>query len=101
MLYVYLAYNNRVDTKTERWSIRVTPAEDTIVRRVLDNSGMSLNEYVVSRAVAAAIDDLADRRVFPLAADAWDELQEVLDRPAVSKQRIAALLAEPSVLDAE
>ena len=101
MLYVYLAYNDRVDTKTERWSIRVTPAEDTIVRRVLDNSGMSLNEYVVSRAVAAAIDDLADRRVFPLAADAWDELQEVLDRPAVSKQRIAALLAEPSVLDAE
>ena len=96
-----MAYNDRVDTKTERWSIRVTPAEDTIVRRVLDNSGMSLNEYVVSRAVAAAIDDLADRRVFPLAADAWDELQEVLDRPAVSKQRIAALLAEPSVLDAE
>lgn len=101
MQYVYLAYNDRVGTKTERWSIRVTPAEDTIVRRVLDNSGMSLNEYVVSRAVAAAIDDLADRRVFPLAADAWDELQEVLDRPAVSKQRIAALLAEPSVLDAE
>ena len=87
------------DTKTGRWSIRVTPAEDMIVRRVLDNAGMSLNEYVVSRAVAAAVNDLADRRVFTLSAEAWNELQEILDRPATPKPRIAALLAEPSVLD--
>ena len=71
------------------------------MRRVLDNSGMSLNDYVVSRAVAAAIDDLADRRIFALSAESWDELQEILERPAVPKPRIAALLAEPSVLDAE
>lgn len=71
------------------------------MRRVLDNSGMSLNDYVVSRAVAAAIDDLADRRVFALSAESWDELQEILERPAVPKPRIAALLDEPSVLDAE
>ena len=100
-MYVLLAYSGGVGTKTERWSIRVTPAEDTIVRRVLDNSGMSLNEYVVSRAVAAAINDLADRRVFALSAEGWDELQEILERPALPKPRIAALLAEPSVLDVE
>ena len=88
-----------MDTKTERWSIRVTPAEDMIVRRVLDNAGMSLNEYVVSHAVAAAADDLADRRVFALSAEAWDELQELLDRPVAAKPRIAELLAEPSALD--
>ena len=90
-----------MDTKTERWSIRVTPTEDTIVRRVLDSAGMSLNEYVVSRAVAAAINDLADRRVFTLSAEEWDELQEILDRPVTAKPRIAALLAEPSVLESE
>lgn len=61
---------------------------------------MSLNEYVVSRAVAAAVDDLADRRVFALSPQAWDELQEILDRPATPKPRIAALLAEPSALEA-
>ena len=96
-----MTYSGGMDVKTERWSIRVTPAEDTIVRRVLDNAGMSLNEYVVSRAVAAAINDLADRRVFTLSAEAWDELQEILDRPATAKPRIASLLAEPSVLDSE
>jgi len=90
-----------VDTKTQRWSIRVTPAEDTIVRRVLADAGMSLNEYVVSHAIAAAMDDLADRRVFALSSEAWDELHQILDRPPAPKPRIAALLAEPSVLDAE
>ena len=96
-----MTYSGSMDVKTERWSIRVTPAEDTIVRRVLDNAGMSLNEYVVSRAIAAAINDLADRRVFTLSAEAWDELQTILDRPATAKPRIAALLAEPSVLEPE
>ena len=90
-----------MDVKTERWSIRVTPAEDTVVRRVLDKAGMSLNEYVVSSAVASAVNDLADRRVFTLSDEAWGELQDILDRPAVAKPRIADLLARPSVLDAE
>ncbi len=96
-----MTYSVGVDVKTERWSIRVTPAEDTIVRRVLDNTGMSLNEYVVSSAVAAAGNDLADRRVFTLSDEAWGELQDILDRPAAAKPRIADLLARLSVLDAE
>jgi len=90
-----------VETKTERWSIRVTPAEDTIVRRVVDNTGMSLNDYVVSCAVAAAVDELADRCAFSLSPEAWDELQDLLDRPVAAKPKINALLAEPSVLDHE
>ncbi len=90
-----------MDTKSERWSIRVTRAEDTIVRRVLSDTGMSLNEYVVSRAVAAAIDDLADRRVFTLPVETWDEFQEILNRPAATSPRISRLLTQPSVLEAE
>lgn len=88
-----------MSSKTERWSIRVTPAEDAIVRRLIDDSGISLNEYVVSRAVTAATEELADRRVFSLPDTAWDELQEILDRPAVPKVRLNALLSAPSALD--
>ncbi len=88
-----------MSSKTERWSIRVTPAEDAIVRRLIDDSGISLNEYVVSRAVTAATEELADRRAFSLPDTAWDELQEILNRPAVPKVRLNALLTEPSVLD--
>ena len=88
-----------MDAKTKRWTLRVTPAQDTIVRQVLSNNGMSLSEYVVSRAVASAVEDLADRQVFAVSTEAWDKLQEVLQRPATAKPKIAALLAEESVLD--
>ena len=88
-----------MDTKSKRWTLRVTPAQDTIVRRVLSANGMSLNEYVVGSAVASARDDLADRRVFAVSPQVWEELQEVLDRPAAANSKVAALLAEPSVLE--
>ena len=56
------------------------PGQDTIVRRVLKATGMSLNEYVVGGAVAAAADDLADRRIVAVSPQVWEELQEMLDR---------------------
>ena len=70
-----------MDAKTKRWTLRVTPAQDMIVRQVVSASGMSLSEYVVSRAVASAVEDLADRRVFAVSGEAWEELQAMLDRP--------------------
>lgn len=90
-----------MDAKTERWTLRVTPAQDTIVRRVVTAAGMSLNEYVVGCAVASAANDLADRQIFALSPEAWDELHEILDRPVTAKPKIAALLSEPSILDSE
>ncbi len=62
---------------------------------------MSLNEDLVSCAAASAADDRADRRVFALSPEAYDELLEILDRPATTKPEIAVLLSEPSVLDSE
>ena len=100
-VYVVSAYTLVVDTKTRRWSIRVTAAQDTVVRRLLAATGMSLNEYVVSCAVASAVDDLADRRVFAVSGRVWEDLQEVLDRPPAPKPKVAVLLAEPSVLESD
>lgn len=88
-----------METKTGRWNLRVTPAQDAAVRRVIDATGESLNDYVVRHAVAAANDDLADRRVFAIDDAAWVELQHLLDRPPVFKPELAELLANPSVLD--
>ena len=73
--------------------------QDATVRRVLEATGRSLNEYVVGCAMAAAASDLADRRVFALAPHDWDRLQEILDRPAAAKPELEALLAAPSVLE--
>ena len=89
-----------METKTERWTLRVTPTQDAAVRRVLEATGESLNEYVVRHAIEAAQNDLADRRVFIVDDAAWTELQAVLDRPAVFKPELAKLLANQSVLEA-
>lgn len=86
-------------TKTERWNLRVTPAQDAVVRRVLEERGESLNEFVVRHAVQAAHDDLADRRVFVLDDEAWDELQQLLARPPAANPAATKLLANPSVLE--
>lgn len=100
-LYVESMYNSAMATKSERWNLRVTPGQDAIVRRVLDATGLSLNEYVVTRTVAAATNDMADRQIFVLDPHAWDELQETLNRPPAPNPAIAALLAQPSVLEDE
>lgn len=89
------------EAKSERWSIRVSSGDNAIVRRALAQQGVSLNEFVVRHAVTAAIDDLADRRLFLLSNDEWDELQEMLDRPVMAKPRLAELMRQPSVLEAE
>ncbi|MCB0996919.1 MAG: DUF1778 domain-containing protein [Acidimicrobiales bacterium] len=88
-----------METKTGRWTLRVTPSQDALVRRLLDSTGESLNEYVVRHAVEAAQDDLADRRAFALDDAAWVELQDLLDRPPVVKPELAELLSNPSVLE--
>lgn len=88
-----------METRSNRWTLRVTPAQDAIVRRVLDLSGESLSEYVVRHAVEAAAQELADRRVFVLDDAAWEALEALLDRPPVRHARLESLMSEPSVLE--
>lgn len=58
-----------------------------------------MSDHEVRRAVASAAEDLADRQVFAVSTEAWEKLQDVLERPATAKPKLAALLAEDSVLD--
>lgn len=98
-MYIVSAYTSGMETKGGRWSLRVTAAQDAVVRRVLDATGESLNEYVVRHAVQAAEADLADRRVFALDDAAWTDLQTLLDRPPNPRPELARLLANPSILE--
>jgi len=88
-----------METKSSRWTLRVTPTQDAVVRRVLDATGESLNDFVVRHAVEAAQDDLADRRLFAIDDAAWTELQHLLDQPPAHNPELAKLLAKPSVLE--
>jgi uncharacterized protein (DUF1778 family) len=87
-------------TKTERLSLRLTPAQDAVLRRAADSRGESANEYVLRHAVAAAEADLADRRAFVVDDEAWEQLQSVLSsQPTSFPSAMAELLSTPSVLE--
>jgi uncharacterized protein (DUF1778 family) len=88
-----------MENKTERWTLRVTPGQDAVVRRALEATGESLSEYVVRHAVEAAENDVVDRRVFAVDEATWSRLQDLLDRPPARKPALRRLLTEPSVLE--
>ena len=86
-------------SKTERLSLRLTPEQDAVLRRAADARGESANDFVVRHAVEAAEMELADRRVFVVDDEAWDELQELLSQPPSLPPAIVKLLSNPSVLE--
>jgi uncharacterized protein (DUF1778 family) len=95
-----MTYNGAMASKTERLSLRLTPAQDVVLRRAAEARGESMSDYVLRHAVEAAEQDLADRRVFFLEDAAWDELQQMLSAaPASLPPAMARLLSEPSVLE--
>lgn len=86
-------------TKTERLNLRLTPAQDEVLRRAAEAKGESMSDYVLRHAVEAAETDLADRRLFMVDDTAWDELQQVLNRPPQLAPKLDKLLSTPSVLE--
>lgn len=86
-------------TKTERLNLRLTEAQDELLRRAAEAKGEPVSEYVLRHAVQAAEADLADRRVFLVDDATWKELLETLDGPPRPAARLRRLLREPSALE--
>ena len=87
-------------TKTERLSLRLTRAQETVLKSAAEARGESTSDYVLRHAVEAAETDLADRRVFVLEDAAWTQLQALLSSPpAELPLPMLKLLSNPSVLE--
>jgi len=80
--------------KDTRINLRGTSAELEFIRRAAQASQKSLTEFVLESAAIAAERVLTDRREFALDSKAWKVFQIALERPAVLKPRLQALLAE-------
>ena len=95
-----MTYNAGMASKTERLSLRLTPTQDTVLRRAAEARGESTSDYVLRHAVEAAELDLADRRVFAIDDAAWNELQSLLSAtPSQLPPAMTRLLSQPSVLE--
>ena len=81
--------------KTERLNIRLTAQEQELLRRAAETSGQTISDYVLSRVLADAHDDLADRGLFEVDAPRWKELGSRLDRPPTYRPELGKLLDRP------
>jgi uncharacterized protein (DUF1778 family) len=88
-----------VESKAQRWNMRVAEDVDAIVRLAAEQTDQPLTDFVVQAARVVAEDTLANRRVFRLDKTAWDEFVEILDRPAHPVPELTRLLSSASVLD--
>jgi uncharacterized protein (DUF1778 family) len=79
-------------TKTARRNLRVTPADDELIRRGADAAGESVSEFLVTSARTRAEMLLADRRQFVLDDDAWATFTSALDRPATVRTEVVEML---------
>jgi uncharacterized protein (DUF1778 family) len=76
---------------------RVAEDEDKLVKAAVDSSDTKFSSFVRSAAVAEAHRVLADKRSFELDQDAWEELSELLERPAKVPEGLEELFSKPSV----
>jgi len=86
-------------SKTERLSLRLTPQQDTVLRRAAEARGESTNDFVLRHAVEAAEIELADRRVFVADDAVWTQLQDLLSAPPALPEAMVKLLSNPSILE--
>jgi uncharacterized protein (DUF1778 family) len=94
-----MVYHVVMAVKTERLNLRLTPAQDAVLRRAAEARGESASDYVLRHAVEAAEMDLADRRVSMVDDAAWTELQALVSAPPRLPPQMANLLSSSSVLE--
>lgn len=82
-------------TRSERLNLRVSTDQLEKIRKAAQATDTSVTEFVLSHTQQAAEQVLADLRWFNLDDETWLEFQTTLDRPAVAKPRLTALLDQP------
>jgi uncharacterized protein (DUF1778 family) len=89
------------EPKSERVDHRVTPAAKRTLQRAAAVHDKSLTEFVIDSSLSAAIDTLADRRVFQLDEVQWAAFMAALDIPLKDNLRVRKLLTTRAPWDSE
>lgn len=86
-------------TKQARLALRMTPRQKAELQAAAEAKSKTLSSFVVEAAEAEAQRVLSERTIFIVDPERWALFTEVLDRPAMDKPRLRALLTGPSVFD--
>jgi uncharacterized protein (DUF1778 family) len=90
---------NEPRPKSDRLEIRLRAEQRRLLHEAAAASAMSVSAFVLMHATDAAKSILADRTLFDLPAERWDEFVDLLDREPQPMPGLSKLLAGPSVLD--
>ncbi|MDD5273627.1 MAG: DUF1778 domain-containing protein [Methylovulum sp.] len=87
------------EPKSERIDIRTTPRVKRTLQDAASVTSKTVSEFLLDSALTRAAEVLADRRLFLLDDDQWEEFMTALDAPPPPMPRLEKLLREPSVLE--
>ena len=88
-----------VSAKSERIDLRVSPTIKRLLQEAAAAAHQTVTEFLVHSGITLAEETLADRRVFSLNSEKWEEFVAALDAPPQDNPRLRKLLAEPSVFE--
>ncbi len=96
---ITLGLVERTERRADRFNLRLTAAEKTLIAHAARASGVSASHFIVQAAVRAAEDAVARQNRFVLPAGQWAEFAAMLDRPArdIEALREAAKKPRPFV----
>jgi uncharacterized protein (DUF1778 family) len=87
--------------RTEKLDLRLTKSAKETLQAAAAAADKSVSEFVLETSLRAAEEQLADRRIFTLDTESWNEFVAALDAPPRRNPRLERLFREPSVFDRE
>ncbi|MDP9344218.1 MAG: DUF1778 domain-containing protein [Actinomycetota bacterium] len=87
--------------KQARLGLRMTSRQKAELEAAARVKSKSVSSFIVEAAEAEAQRVLSERTIFIVDPDQWSLFNEALDRPAMNKPRLRALLTGRSVFDEE
>ena len=85
--------------RSEKLDIRLSKSAKQTLQAAAAAASKSMSDFVLESALSEAEERLADRRVFTLEANGWDNFVAALDAPTRRHARLERLFREPSVFD--
>lgn len=83
----------REAARSERLDLRMTPAAKRTLQRAAAMTNKTVTEFLLDSGLNAALDVLADRRVFQLDDKRWNAFMAALDNPPKDNPGLRRLLA--------
>lgn len=87
------------EIKNQRLEFRASERQRYLLAAASEAEGVNLSDFVLSHAIHAAENVLADRRVFYLAPERFDALTRDLDRREREVPSLRKLFEAPSILE--